>query len=340
MAQEQEQDQEQEQEQDQEQDQGQVYLAEETAKKLLAHYLFEDGPYRVDIIPKRVDPAFADKYIRDNVAPEAEPAVCRHARQFIDFYELRQTLPHFRDFLKKAESDGPAFSRSLQIVMLLGEVGAEDAWKLADDYFQNQLLTVPLARQWLPGLLRCWAALGPKSSLSKLEELFTIEVDFRQKTRDRGDEGELNYQRLRAVYANDLPRAKRAVEYRGKVEQMKDDARLKALIDNYARLDSYPPEYLNDWSARMLRRAAAESDETRDKIIKLMRERIEVTRKAKTADQETKAFAKRRLLRAIEFFDKSQLEDEDLSFLKAQLKVSAEGDLLSTIQPQPVREPD
>lgn len=326
------------QEQDQEQEQEQAYLREETAKLLLDHFFFEHGPFRVEIIPKRVDPAYADKYIREKIETDAEPVVCRHARQFVDFYELRQTLPHFHDFLKKAESDGTALSRSIQIVMLLGEVGQEDDWKLADDYLQNQLLSGSLAREQLPALLRCWAALGPRSSLTKLEDLLTTELDFREKTRDRGDEGELRYQRLRAVHANDLPRAKRAVKYREKIEQMKDQARLKALIENYARLDDYPPEYLNDWAARMLRRAAAENKETRDTIIKLMRESIEATAKARTIDHEAKAFVKRRLLRAIQLFDESQLGSDELSFLKQQLKVSGEGDLLSTLQPQPVPE--
>jgi len=314
--------------------QTQPYLPNELARRLLDHYFFELGPNRVDIIPKRVDPRFADEYIRDRITSDAEPVVFRHARRFIDFYDLRPTLPHFQGFLSRQERDGPAFMRSVEVVMMLAEAGADADWKAADDYFQQQLLPNRLGRDALPVLLRCWADLGPRSASDQLERVFADEVSLRQKTRTRGDEAELRYQQLRSVHVNDLPRARRAVEYRRQLEQMKDDARLRLLIDNYARLDDYPPEYLNDWAARMLRRAAADAD-TRARIVRLARERVQSVHGQATYDVETKIYVRRRLLRAIQYFDESQLDAEDRRFLTQQLKVACEGDLLSTIQPDP-----
>lgn len=313
----------------------QPYVGKDVAQEMLDHFFFEQGPGRVDIIPKRINPQFADEYIREKVSKDSEPIVCRHARQLVDFYDLRQTLPHFREFLSKQEDDAEAFNRSMQVVMMLAEAGEDDDWKLADDYFQNQLLRLRPAREHLPILIRCWASLGPKSSGEEFERQFADEVALREKTRDRGDEAEINYQELQAAYVNDLPRARRAVEFRGKVAQMKGEARFKALIENYARLDDLPPEYLNDWAARLLRRAA-DDDEAKARIIHLMRERVKSAQADTSLDQQTKLFVKRRLLRAVEYFDGTQLEEDERTFLEQQLKVSGEGDLLSTIQPEPM----
>lgn len=313
------------------------YISNATAKKLLDNFLFEHGPNRVDIIPKRVDPAYADRYLRETVKPDMDAVVFRQARRVVDFYTLRQTLPHFAEMLDRSEGDAAALNRSAEIVQMLGEVGMEADWKLADDYFQNHLLRLRMARDFMPTMMRIWADLGPQSSVDALEKQFGEEVAFREKMQNTSDDAEISYQRLRAVYENDFPRAKRAVAYRAEVERMKDPTRLKALVDNYARLDDYPPEYLNEWSARMLRWAGADA-EPRAKLLTMMRERINQLPGSREFDKEMKLFAKRRLLRAIDYFDPSVLSPDDVQFLNHQLSVALEGDQLSTIQPEPVHE--
>jgi hypothetical protein len=310
------------------------YLSNDLAAQCLDHFILEHGPYRVDIVPKRCDPDFVDRYLREKVKMDAEPPVFIASRRVVDWYDLRRTLPHFEAALG-GEGDGAGFYRSLEVVAMLAQVGDAEAWKHANDHFQNKLLTNRLADEYMGPLVRVWATLGPAAPVGALEKRLTELVSFREKAAGTSDDGFISHQRARAVLDNDLPRAKMAVEHRAKVEKLTGDAQLAALIDNYARLDDYPPEYLNTWSARMLRKAA-EHPEQRVRIVKLMSERIDTAAKDREVDSDLRGYVKRRLLRAIEYFDAARLTEEEKSFLQAQLKEAGEGDPLCTLQPPPL----
>lgn len=269
-----------------------------TAFSELKSYIIDWKFGRKDV-PTKLDPVHVEEFIRSKVDRSLHPISFDRSRRVVDFYDLTKVLDHFDKLLDRKESAAKGFNQSIQIVMLLAQVGDANEKKKAADYY-DYLVKHQLAHEDFEALTNAIDAFGMELNVNNL--LTAMKSEF-QKLQAKGKtdrEADDQAEGINGLINNELPRAVGERELRTKILAMpKPEERIDQLCRTYLGWGEGEGIELMWWAARQLRR---ESREERSDIILKSLKSIAKEIEATDLDDEEKFSYRLRSARAVRFF--------------------------------------
>jgi hypothetical protein len=235
----------------------QVRHDEAQAHAIMRVYVF-GGLFGTDRPPRGIAPAHWLDFIVQHVPQGGGANVYQKTLQALRFYELDAAVPHLLRTLELpvvGRDDVQRCCAAIQAAADLGQPSDELLARLCE-FFDTQLVPHPEALGLWPLLMDTRVVLTPHGSDAALEQRLADEVAAKQLHEREGEAEMMAYDAVAAVQRNDLPRAHRCADAKRALLAMTDEAaRVAALVDTYLGR-RWLGTLLEEWAARMLRRAA------------------------------------------------------------------------------------
>lgn len=272
--------------------------APETSEQKLQAYIF-GGKYGSIKIPTNVDPLEAERFIRQRLDRTKSVDAFERSRRLIDYYDLRSLLEYLQSMLKREEHTSKEFRQSIQLLMILAEVGDVKQRQFANDYFQY-LVMHSVATESYAELVAALDDVGGDREIKMLAGRMTASEQH-LKSRPSSDEAaDDEYQRIDDLINDTLPRVTADKQLRDRVMTIPDPTmRAEQLCRIYMGWGDNDTVELTWWSARELRHESrANSQRT---IVDQLRKVLAEIEKSDLPSEEKNAY-KLRGVRAIRFF--------------------------------------
>jgi hypothetical protein len=176
------------------------------------------------------------------------------------FYESADVLPHFAPRIAGRPSDGGDFKRQAVICQMFGDLGQTAEAERAADHFNQDLVpradAIPLSALMLETLL----ILAPAGTLQPFEARINEEVSRLAPAQRSSEAAMMAHDKIAAIQRNEIPRARRLIEFKKKLLLQKPPERLHPLVELYLGRGKMSDPYLQNWGARLLRQEAMTTD--------------------------------------------------------------------------------
>ena len=274
--------------------------------------LFQYYDPRSDNVPKRLDPALVETFIRDMLAKQRPQALAARLSVMIaDFYALRPLTGDFINWLDHTERDEDHFLGSLALTRGVGLLGDDAQWQTGLGYFEH-LLRLPYAERRMRELLACHGVYAVKKS-SPVTGLRLDEIITGLKAREATDRSAAMARRSMAdLRSTTLSRIEAAAAMQRDILALAPDERRRRLVDLYLGLDLSYYEQVNRWVVRVIQQEARSAGT--DAVVTALRAALPQLDQGKHDSQpvaaEAVAARRRRLFAAIEFFEGALSQSE------------------------------
>lgn len=233
------------------------YKPEPVARAALHHFVHEFDP-RTDSVPKRIDPALVERFLREELARERRMP-SDHATQIAalaTFYDVRGIVPDLLSHLDRGERNDDDFVTSTHFAGTVGLLGDGPAWDTARSYYHH-LLTQPFAERRMSDLLSAYACFAPRESpgltQGRMDEIIRA-LTAREQQDPGAGMARREMENLRHVT---MPRIEAGIALEGEILGITDPAaRLDRLVGVYLGLDERYHEIVHPWATRQLIQAA------------------------------------------------------------------------------------
>lgn len=229
------------------------FKPEPIARGALHHYVHNFDP-RVDSLPKQIDPAFVERFLREELTTRRRPPP-DHATQMAtlaSFYDTRGIVPDMRALLDRGERTDDELVTSTVFTGVVGLLGEGEAWSSGREYY-HYLLSLPFAERRMGDLLNTYVCYAPRETPAitrgRMDELITS-----LSTREEMDPTAGPARRaLESLFGVTLPRIEAGVAMETEITALADPAaRLDRLVGVYLGLDERYNEIVGPWAVRQL----------------------------------------------------------------------------------------
>ncbi|MEN6426756.1 MAG: hypothetical protein ABFE13_15460 [Phycisphaerales bacterium] len=245
------------------------YRLDEEGKQLLdrmMHHNRRDGAFDPLMVPVRVRPEVAAKFLTENVkAPLQQWIEARRAGEIARFYNVTEVAGLFVKLLDHQEKSADDLCRSIECLVALGELGDEELQKQATGYLDH-IAAHQLLEKVLQPAVQCLFYLPQKATPQKLLDRIRQFTQQARASAGSPAEGEENASRWEEYSEAEIPLVLHAREHRLKLLAEKDPAeRSVALARLYLGLDA--PGNFPDWhkwaALRLMRETFQDKPEPR-----------------------------------------------------------------------------
>jgi len=234
---------------------GAPFKAEPIALAELHRFVSDFDP-RLHSLPKRIDPALVERFLRDKLnkrGPRSDEA--SQLAALADFYETRGVVPSVLALLDRSERTDDAYVASLALTSVVGLLGDDAQWNAGRSYY-HYLLSLPYAEARVAEVLSCYAAYAPKETIGvTLGRIDGMLASLAKRAQADADASVL----LRAVETHrnvTVPRIEAAIAMEVEIMALAGAARLTRLVDIYLGFDERYNEIVGPWAVRMILREA------------------------------------------------------------------------------------
>jgi hypothetical protein len=236
-----------------------IRLDEPQGHEALEKYIFGGhyGPMRV---PRGIAPELVTKFIRENVATDADAEDLQKALEVMRFYESAQVLPHFAPNINRAPADRDGFRRQAVTCQMFGDLGQQTDAEHAANHFNQHLAPLPDAILLSSLTLETLLTLAPAGTLQPFEAQVKAEVSRLAPAQRSSEEAMMAYDKIAAIQRNEIPRTRKLIELKKTLLLQKPPERRHPVVELYLGRSKINDLYLQNWAARLLRQEAMASD--------------------------------------------------------------------------------
>jgi hypothetical protein len=292
-----------------------VLVDRATAWRELESYIF-GGRFGRRTVPTRIDPRYAEEFIRQRLDRSKNVTAFMRARRVADYYDLHTVADHFDRLLTRDEKDTKQFGQSLECLQILATVGGAGYSKKVNEYFEY-LVQHKLADENYASLVGAVEVLEPGGNLSLLSARLTESIKALQVRRATERAADDEYERLSQLLENDLPRHSGDLQLRQRVLSLTNPPeRIEQLCRLYLGWAESDSIELTWWAARQIRR---EVREQRQALVAVLLRKVLSEVEDSDLDEAEKAAYRVRGWRAISFLGEKLNVKEQRALAKAKV---------------------
>jgi len=272
------------------------YKPEAVALTELHRFIYEYDPRAVHM-PKRIEPALVERFLRDELG-KGRPRYSDEAARMIwlsDFYNTRGVVPSFIGLLTGKELTDDEFLTSVVFAVGVSYLGNDVQWNFGRAYY-HYLISISDTPHRLSNVVTCYEAYAPRETVDALAKRIDDMMASVQQQATADDRARKTLNDLQNIRANRLPRLLAGLAAEMELAGITVPAtRISRLVEIYLDLDEGHNEILGQWAERQLRREAREGRAAL--IVSTLRHAI-----PRLAGREDKDESTARAVHAIEFF--------------------------------------
>jgi hypothetical protein len=229
------------------------YTNHATAEKDLESYVF-GGKYGSLQMPTNLNPADVEGFVRRRLDRTKAVDAFSRTRRLVDYYELGSVRDHFERMLTRNEHTQREVVQSLQIIVILTELGDGSQNDNVSNYFRH-LAQSPSAPESFPEFVQALEAVGTDDDARFLTHQITVtQKDLEKRILSDSDASD-EFQRINYLLSDDLPRVMADRQLRERILKIREpDTRIEQLCRVYLGWGENDNVELTWWSARWIRR--------------------------------------------------------------------------------------
>jgi hypothetical protein len=292
----------------------------------LEEFIFHPDQYHKESVPRGLPRDSVAKFIEARVVAATPRDPLLQTEKVVDYYDLQEVCPHFRELPEENEKNPEDIMRSTVIVRTFALVCSPPDLTFAANYAKHLVSlssTLPEFQEliWLDDVL------ADNSALSQLKARMALRLRDLDNKRQSDYQAQLEYANLEDTLNIKLNRCQRAAEQKAKILAIPDRAaRIKEEINIYLTIDYGYFEFLYDWAVRRLRRETwgpqpaqqiqrAENLALRQDVAKDFRAALSSLAPSADVPKENLVSLRVRCLRAVEYFG-GQISKSEVQFIE------------------------
>lgn len=235
------------------------YKPEPIARTLLHRFVHAFDP-RTDSMPKRIDPALVERFLREELADHRRPPPGQATQMsaLASFYDVRGIVPDLLALLDRSEKTDEELLTSTTFAGTIALLGDRPAFDAARAYYHH-LLSLPFAERRLQDLLGAYTCFAPVETPGLTQgriDSMIASLAAREQLDPTVGPARRAMENLRNVT---LPRIEAGVALTSDIAAVADPAgRLDRIVGVYLGLDERYHEIVGPWAVRQLIRAGRE----------------------------------------------------------------------------------
>lgn len=229
------------------------FKPEASARAALHHYVHDFDP-RLDSLPKRIDPALVERFLREQLAAmrRPPPGPATQMAALATFYDTRGIVPDMLDKLDRGERTDDDLLASTVLTGVVGALGEGEAWNAGRAYYHH-LLSLPFAERHMSEVLGAYASYAPRETPGLTQgrmDTIIAALSAREQTDPAAGPARREMENLRNVT---MPRIEAGIAMETEILAIADPAaRLDRIVGVYLGFDERYNESVGPWAARQL----------------------------------------------------------------------------------------
>jgi hypothetical protein len=236
-----------------------VRMSEKAGLDALKRYVMS-GRYGGVRVPRGVPAGAVFKFITKEINEDTETECFPRLVDVMRFYEPVAALPSLLRLLVAVPSR-QSLPKAAAIAEIAGDIGDTKQADDADAYLESKIVPQPDAITISTPILSACVALNSIKGLGKFTRRLESERDRLDAGKNRDEQGLRDYAKVAAILKNEVPRAKTLIDSKIRISAQKVEARIPELVSIYLRRSPVSDGYMDTWSGRLLRKAAADGAE-------------------------------------------------------------------------------
>jgi hypothetical protein len=304
------------------------YLDTQATDEALEAFIFKSSIYTSLVVPRKLSPKEVARFLIARIEKDSKLRVLLQAEKVIDFYDIYEIVPKFRQFLDRRESSAEDVRRSIVFARVIAILGNGEDLNLAAEYYHHLVQRADSVSEFEDLVLLYESLEGSGANSAVLRQKVEAKMLLLKPVNAGGPQPPPpEFYKLREISQLKLPRAEQARKLKSKILSIADrNQRIDEEIQMYLTIQSGYSEYLQPWATRRIRRETwapqpaqqvvrPEKAPLNEDVQKAFQRTLEKLKELPDLPDEIKEFAKVRSLRAILFFD-GKLSAEETEFLR------------------------